>query len=209
MKISSKSIPFLARFITGDIDQTPYLTGIKLVEFFNKHGFDDVYEYGNNTFPARWKYVEQKLESINGSDNLKAVLEELIDDRDYLDKNENLETAVKYLNDIIKFDGYQAKRIGPIYKVVRIQIDQNVGPQKPRKIGGRPKGSRNKLTDKKYNWIRDKYHFLKKHKKAHAIEEHARLIRSELKTKSPDWWGKPIYQLETIVDIIKKQKWGD
>ena len=163
MKISSKSIPFLARFITGDIDQTPYLTGIKLGKLFNKHGFDDVYEYGNNTFPARWKYVEQKLESINGSDNLKAVLEELIDDRDYLDKNENLETAVKYLNDIIKFDGYKAKRIGPIYKVVRIQIDQNVGPQNLEKSVV-VEGSRNKLTDKKYNWIRDKYHFLKKHK---------------------------------------------
>jgi len=78
-----------------------------------------------------------------------------------------------------------------------------------KKSSGRPKGSRNKITDKKYNWIRDQYHFLKKKKKAHTIEEHARLIRSQLKTKSPDWWGKPIYRLETIVDIIKKQKWGD
>ena len=78
-----------------------------------------------------------------------------------------------------------------------------------KKTSGRPKGSKNKKTDQKYNWIRDRYYFLKKKKKVHTIEEHARLIRSQLKTKSPDWWGKPIYRLETIVDIIKKQKWGD
>ena len=97
-----------------------YLTGEQLVELFNEHGFADVYEYGNNTFPARWKYVEQKLEIINGSDNLKAVLEDLIDDRFYIDKEEDLDAAVKYLNDIIKFDGYQAKR--------------NVNPHSPQRI---------------------------------------------------------------------------
>ena len=78
-----------------------------------------------------------------------------------------------------------------------------------KKSSGRPKGSKNKKTDQKYNWIRDKYFILKKGKNAHTIEEYARLIRSQLKTKSPDWWGKSIYGLETIVDIIKKQKWGD
>ena len=116
MKISPKSIPLLARFITGDIEQTPYLTGIKLVELFNEHGADDVYEYGN--FPSRWMYVEQKLEIINGSDNLKAVLEDLIDDRFYIDKEEDLDVAIKYLNDIIKFDGYQAERVEFIYKII-------------------------------------------------------------------------------------------
>lgn len=78
-----------------------------------------------------------------------------------------------------------------------------------KKSSGRPKGSKNKKTDQKYNWIRDKYFILKKGKKAHTIEEHARLIRSQLKTKSPEWWGKSIPQLVTIMDIIKKQKWGD
>ena len=65
MEISPKSIPPLARFITGDIDQTPYLTGLELVKLFNDHGSDDVYEYGN--FPSRWIYVEQKLEIINNT----------------------------------------------------------------------------------------------------------------------------------------------
>ena len=75
--------------------------------------------------------------------------------------------------------------------------------------GGRPKGSRNKLTDKKYNWVRDRYYILKRKKTANTIKEHSKLIRSELKTNAPEWWGKDLYALETIMDIIKKQKWGD
>ena len=51
MKISPKSIPLIARFITGDIEQAPYLTGLQLVELFNEHGSDDVYEYGERHFP--------------------------------------------------------------------------------------------------------------------------------------------------------------
>ncbi len=74
---------------------------------------------------------------------------------------------------------------------------------------GRPQGSKNKLTIKKYNWIRDKYYFLKKKKKAHTIDEHARIIRSQLLKEKPDFWDKHIYPLVTIIDIIKKQKWGD
>ena len=138
MEFSKKSISPLAGFITGNIEQTPYLTGIKLVELFSEHGSDDVYNYVEGTFPSRWMYVEQKLEIINGSDNLKAVLEDLIDDRFYIDKDEDLETAVKYLNDIIKFDGYQAERVEFIYKIISIRSDQNIKTQKPKGKGGRP-----------------------------------------------------------------------
>ena len=86
MKVSPKSILPLSRFITGDIEQTPYLTGSQLVELFNEHGSDDAYKYGKGSFPSRWIYVKEKLEIINRSDNLKAVLEDLIDDRFYIDK---------------------------------------------------------------------------------------------------------------------------
>ena len=35
---------------------------------------------------------------------------------------------------------------------------------------GRPKGKGNKLTTKKYNWVRDKHHFLIDKRKVHTIE---------------------------------------
>ncbi len=63
---------------------------------FNEHGSEDVYGYGEGTFPVRWMYVEQKLEITNGSDNLKTVLEDLIDDRFYLDKEEDHFTIPTY-----------------------------------------------------------------------------------------------------------------
>ena len=137
---------------------------------FNKHGSNDVYEYGNNTFPARWKYVEQKLENINGSDNLKAILEDLIDDRDYLDKDEDFETAVRYLNDIIKFDGYQAERLGLIYKIISIQSDQNIKTQKPKGKGGRPRDP--KQEEKKKSLSKDFYKLTRKkgYKSSKAIK---------------------------------------
>ena len=157
MEISPKSISPLARFITGDIEQTPYLTGSQLVELFNEHGSDDAYEYGKGAFPSRWIYVKQKLENINDSDNLKTVLEDLIDDRFYIDKEEGLDIAVKYLNNIIKFDGYQAERVGLIYKIISIKSNKNIKTHKPKGKGGRPKDP--ELEEKKKN-LRTDYFIL-------------------------------------------------
>ena len=80
--------------------------------------------------------------------------------------------------------------------------------QKQGKSSGRPKGSRNKLTIKKYNWVRDKYYILKKRISSSTRKEKAKLIRSELLGNAPNWWDKHIYSIETIMDIIKKKKWG-
>jgi len=77
------------------------------------------------------------------------------------------------------------------------------------KGGGRPTGRRNESTIKKYNYIRNKYHILKKKQLAHTIEEYARLIRSEMLEKKPEVFEGGFYSLSTIIDIIKKQKWGD
>ena len=78
-----------------------------------------------------------------------------------------------------------------------------------KKRGGRPAGRRNESTIKKYNYIRSKYHILKKKQLAHTIEEYARLIRSEMLEKKPEVFEGGFYSLSTIIDIIKKQKWGD
>ena len=82
-------------------------------------------------------------------------------------------------------------------------------PKNNRRIVGRPPGKRNSSTIKRYNWIRDKYYLLKKKNIAHTYDEYARLIRSELIEKSPEAFDGAQYSLSTIVDIIKKQKWGD
>ena len=81
--------------------------------------------------------------------------------------------------------------------------------QTGKKKVGRPKG-RTKLTIKKYIWIRDRHYFLTKTKKlAHNTEQSARFIRSQLLKEKPEFWNGNVYSLNTIIDIIKKQKWGD
>jgi hypothetical protein len=203
MTISPKSIPPIARFITGDIDQTPYLTGLELVELFNAHGSDDVYEYGKGTFPSRWMYVEQKLEIINNSDHLIGVLEELIDDRFYLDKEEDLETAVKYLNDIIKYDGYQVEKVGLIKKVVPIDsfgIKEDKKERKPNNQGGRPQGL-TKRTVERYKKVFLKYEALRSKNTSKTKAELYELLAAI------DYDGKT-FTRRTIRNIIEDKKYN-
>ena len=117
---------------------------------------------------------------------------------------EHIKWIEKYLNGIHDFLIQQKLDIPQILEKHRSFIYR-----KGKRKVGRHKGIRNALTIKKYNWIRNKYYFLKKEKKAHTIDEHARLIRSELLKKLPDFWDNHTYELETIIDIIKKRKWGD
>ena len=121
------------------------------------------------------QYVKQKLEVINNTEHLRGVLEEIIDDRFYLDKEEDLETAVKYLNDIIKFDGYQAERVGLIYKIISIDPDKNAKAQKTKKPngkGGRPPDP--KLEEKK-NKLREDYYKLTQ-KKGYKSSEALKIL---------------------------------
>ena len=124
------------------------------------------------------------------------MLHEAVDLGQYNEKNIWYDPSVKFLN------WFQSKGID--HKSIEPLIESKISSK-----GGRPKGSRNKLTTKRYTWIRDKYYFLKEKSKAHTVDEFARLMRSQLNSETPDWWGKPIYSIETIKDIIKKQKWGD
>ena len=111
------------------------------------------------------------------------------------DVHSMLEKLIIYHENVL----FELKQFFSIYKL-RIQ--------KQGKSSGRPKGSSNKLTIKKYNWVRNKYYFLKNRISSSTRKEKAELIRSKLLENPPDWWDKHIYSIETIMDIIKKKKWG-
>jgi len=76
-----------------------------------------------------------------------------------------------------------------------------------RNLIGRPLGKRNILSRRKWIWIRDQYHIIKKKKVANTNEEYSRLIRSELFKNKPEFWEGSIYEIETIIDILDKQNW--
>ena len=150
-------------------------------------------------------------------------------DEFYLTRNEPMEVAFKNNAQVFKEVNSMIKRLNKegehnpddhyidkliiFHKNVLFELNHFLRINKGRfqeqgKSSGRPPG-RSKLTIKQYNWIRDKYYHLKKTQLSSTRMEKAKLIRSQLLGKPPDWWGKSIHSVVTIMDIIKKQKWGD
>ncbi len=151
-------------------------------------------------------------------------------DEFYLTRNELMEIAyknnaqvfkevssmIKRLNKEGKYnpDDYHIDKLIIFHKNVIFELNHflrinKLRFQKQGKSSGRPKGSKNKLTIKKYKWIRDKYYHLKKYQSSSTRMEKAKLIRSEIVGNRPNWWDEHIYPVVTIMDIIKKHKWGD
>ncbi len=80
MKISEKTIQFLAKSLCGDIGLVPYKTGPQLVDFFVHLGANDQYGEG---FPSRWRYTEEKVREFNDSKTLKEIIELSLGPRDF------------------------------------------------------------------------------------------------------------------------------
>lgn len=118
MKISNKITEQLGKLIAGDIGSTPYLTGPKLVDFYNECGFDDTYGEG---FPSRWRYSTDKIIESNGKPLLKIVLEEFVDPRRYGGDEAYVDTIVSDINPLIKYDGFALIKKGEVYRVADIQ----------------------------------------------------------------------------------------
>ncbi len=114
MKISERSVSALAKIVTGDSQISPYKSGPVLVRLFNEFGAHDVYGQG---FPSRWCYAEEKLRSINGTEHLPALIRSILDPREWLEFEKPAEEAVTYLNDYLKFDGFEITRDGDFFTV--------------------------------------------------------------------------------------------
>ena len=114
MKISNKVTEPLGRLIAGDTGSAPYLSGPKLVSFYNECGFDDVYGEG---FPSRWRYSTDKIVASNGTPMLKKILEDFIDPRRFNGDEKLVDTVASEINQLIKYDGFALIKNGDIYKV--------------------------------------------------------------------------------------------
>jgi hypothetical protein len=114
MKISEYTLVHLTKAVCGDTQYMPYLTGPAIVHFFNKYGYNEVYGAG---FPSRWKYTEDKLRELNGTDSLRKIIEDVIDPRRFVNLNIKVEDAIEKINEILKFDKYELKKSGDFYKV--------------------------------------------------------------------------------------------
>lgn len=117
MKVTERTIKFLGKTLCGDNEILPYKTGPQLVDFFVEFGADDQYGEG---FPSRWKYTEDKVRQFNGTQELKLILENSVDPRDLMEegaKPEELDDLIKPINDYLRFEGFELKKVGEFYKV--------------------------------------------------------------------------------------------
>lgn len=118
LKISLKITKQLGSLISGDTSTAPYLSGPKLVDFYNECGFNDKYEEG---FPTRWRYSTNKIEESNGTLRLKKILEEFVDPRRYGGDEQIVDRIVNDINQLLKYDGFGLIKKGNIYRVGDIQ----------------------------------------------------------------------------------------
>ena len=168
--------------------------------------FENNYEYRIAEFKANNAYNFWDDEVIEYTIEIK---NEIISS---LEKNSSKSDKIKvnYIKWIEKYiHGIHEFLIEHNFKVPKLLEDHKIFIyQTGKKKVGRPKG-RSEQTDKKYDWILKKWLHQKKNKYAHTTNEHAGLIRSELKNNTPEFWEGDIYSKETIIDIIKKKKWGE
>ncbi|MBE9225687.1 hypothetical protein IQ264_09660 [Phormidium sp. LEGE 05292] len=118
MQISDKTISALAQVVTGDKKISPYRSGSNLVDFFNQFGSADVYGQG---FPSRRFYAEEKIKELNGNSKMARMICALLDERDFLETEFKVETAVDYLNEFLKYDGYIIIKNGYKYMISNIK----------------------------------------------------------------------------------------
>jgi Abortive infection C-terminus len=115
MKISEYTLKHLSKAVCGDSGFTPYVNVQNLILYFSKYGLNADYENG---FPSRWKFTEDKMRELNGKDALREVIQETVDPRRFHGLQINVDDSAMQINEIIKYDNLELRKIGEFYKLV-------------------------------------------------------------------------------------------
>lgn len=136
-KLSKRSISAVQKGLTGDnIDRdcaaiAPYMSGPKLVGFFQDFGFNDDYGAG---FPSRWVYVESCLQDRNGTDTIARIVEAVVHPLRFFETQFRVEDAVAYINKYLSYDGFELVSAGNAYRFRRaaepaVEMEAKLAPQ--------------------------------------------------------------------------------
>ncbi|HLX00332.1 MAG TPA: abortive infection family protein [Candidatus Acidoferrales bacterium] len=117
MKVSAKSAKVVRDVITGDSKLSPYRSGQDLVQLFRRFGFQD--EYGQG-FPSRWKYVEERIAKLNGTQELDNLLTSVLDPVEFVEDQQRQASIIEKLNEYLAFDGYQILIKGKKCKITNL-----------------------------------------------------------------------------------------
>lgn len=122
MNLSEFTITKLVPLINGEIIKdnkiTPYKTGPELVKLFNDYGIRDIYNNGLPNNVSRKDYTKTKLLQINCTKNMEKFINDLVHSQQYLHTDYILDDIVNYINDFIKYDGYEFEKTSNEYIVI-------------------------------------------------------------------------------------------
>jgi hypothetical protein len=116
MKVSGRTLAALADIVLGNNSLGPYRGGNDLVHLFNEFGANDVYGSG---FPSRGPFAQQKLRALNDTPELAALITEVLHPGGFIDHHFDHPTAIDYLNQRLRYDGYEVAIDGRGLPVVR------------------------------------------------------------------------------------------
>lgn len=114
------------------INEKPiYRSGPKLVELFNKLGFNDSYGQG---FPSRAFYTKSRLIEINGTSEMDKCLRSIFNPRVYAPEWKLADDTIRDFNQFLMFDGWEVVRVNTeiTFKRVQPNIDQFMVDETPK-----------------------------------------------------------------------------
>jgi phosphatidylserine/phosphatidylglycerophosphate/cardiolipin synthase-like enzyme len=130
MNLSEHSINALRTIISGDDPLTQYMSGPKLVEFFNSFGSRDVYKWKDGGLPnnaSRNQYVIDKLTEFNGTKALSGLILTFADERFYSEvESPDINGAVEKINGILKHDNYKLDNSSGTYVIVGKELPDEI-----------------------------------------------------------------------------------
>ena len=130
MKISDLTIDSLKDFIIGDMGNLARLSGPEIAKLFKNVSPDASYAHKGVGIPSgltRKDYTFQQMMEINGTKELKTLLDTIVDPR-HLSKFpcSNLEDAIRNLNHILIQDGFKYENVDGIYKITGADLPDNI-----------------------------------------------------------------------------------
>lgn len=107
MILCKKTLEELRKIINGD-GTDDYKSGPKLVDFFNKLGFNDSYGQG---FTSRWVFTDCKLQEMNGTPAIDECIKSIFAVNNYIGRVAYLDEKIVKFNQYLAFDKWRIIRI--------------------------------------------------------------------------------------------------
>ena len=109
-----------------------YRSGPKLIELFNKLGFNDSYGQG---FTSRASYTKTRLNEINGTSEMDKCLRSIFNPCVYAPEWKLADDTIRDFNQYLMFDGWEVVRLNTeiTFKRVTPNIDQFIVDDTPKK----------------------------------------------------------------------------